>query len=78
MNRKAYNSALTDAEWARPAPLIPQALPGGRPRKHDMREVLDAIFYIPRGGAWRRGRGCGLRAHGVSPAPGAGDTCARS
>lgn len=54
MNRKAYNSDLTDAEWMILAPFIPPALPGGRPRKHDMREVLDAIFYICRGGcAWR-------------------------
>lgn len=54
MNRKAYSSDLTDGEWAILAPLIPPAQPGGRPRKHDMREVLDAIFYITRGGcAWR-------------------------
>jgi putative transposase len=50
MNRKAYNSDLTNSEWAILAPFIPPALPGGRPRKHDMREVLDAIFYISRGG----------------------------
>jgi len=54
MKRKAYNSDLTAAEWAILAPFIPPPLPGGRPRKHDMREVLDAIFYISRGGcAWR-------------------------
>jgi putative transposase len=54
MNRKAYSSDLTDAEWGLLAPFIPSALPGGRPRQHDMREVLDAIFYISRGGcAWR-------------------------
>lgn len=54
MTRKAYGSDLTDGEWALLAPFIPLALPGGRPRKHDMREVLDAIFYISRGGcAWR-------------------------
>lgn len=54
MNRKGYNSDLTDAEWAIFAPFIPPALPKGRPRKTDMREILDAIFYISRGGcAWR-------------------------
>ena len=54
MNRKAYHSDLTDAEWSILAPFIPPALPGGCPRKHDMREVLNAIFYITRGGcAWR-------------------------
>lgn len=36
------------------APLIPPAKPGGRPRTTDMREVLNAIFYLLRsGGAWR-------------------------
>lgn len=54
MNRKAYNSDLTDKEWELLAPFIPPAQPGGRPRTTDMREVLNAIFYILRGGcAWR-------------------------
>ena len=54
MNRKAYSSDLTDSEWALLAPFIPPAQPEGRPRKHDMREVVNAIFYITRGGcAWR-------------------------
>lgn len=54
MNRKAYSSDLTDAEWALLAPFIPPALPRGRPRSTEMREVLDAIFYILRCGcAWR-------------------------
>jgi putative transposase len=54
MQRRAYTSDLTDDEWALLAPLIPSAKPGGRPRKHDIREVLNAIFYILRGGcAWR-------------------------
>jgi transposase len=46
MNRKAYFSDLTDAEWRLLAPFIPSALPGGRPRKHSMREVLDATFTL--------------------------------
>ena len=54
MQRRAYTSDLTDNEWTLLAPLIPPAKPGGRPRKHDIREVLNAIFYILRGGcAWR-------------------------
>ena len=54
MNRKAYSNDLTDKEWALLAPFIPLAQPGGRPRSTDMREVLNAIFYILRGGcAWR-------------------------
>lgn len=41
-------SDLTDAEWARLAPLIPAAKPGGRPRKTDMRAAMNAIFYLLR------------------------------
>ena len=50
MNCKAYATDLTDAEWAVLAPFIPPAQPGGRPRTTDMREVLNAIFYLLRGG----------------------------
>ncbi len=54
MARKQYPTDLTDAQWKRIEPLIPPAKPGGRPRSTDMREVLDAIFYITRTGcAWR-------------------------
>lgn len=41
-----YPSDLSDAEWDLVAPLIPPAKRGGRPRKVDMREVLNAIFYV--------------------------------
>ena len=41
-----YPSDLTDAEWALIEPLIPPGRRGGRPRKVDMREVMNAIFYI--------------------------------
>ena len=35
-------------------PWIPPARPGGRPRKTDMREVVNAIFYLTREGCtWR-------------------------
>lgn len=54
MNRTAYPSDLTDAQWARIGPLIPSAKSGGRPRSVDMREILDAIWYVVRSGcAWR-------------------------
>src|SRR5215210_4366028 len=49
-----YPSDLRDAEWARLEPLIPQASPGGRPRKTDMRAAMNAIFYLLRTGCpWR-------------------------
>src|SRR5262249_28342709 len=54
MKRKPYPSDLTDEQWAVLEDLIPPAKPGGRPREHDMREVLNALFYINREGcSWR-------------------------
>jgi putative transposase len=54
MKRKPYPSDVTDAQWAILQPLIPAARRGGRPRKTDMRAVLDALFYHTReGGSWR-------------------------
>jgi putative transposase len=54
MRRRDYPSDLTDAEWKILQPLIPSAKEGGRPRTTDMREVLNAIFYIDRTGCqWR-------------------------
>ena len=41
-----YPSDLTDAEWALVAPLIRPAKRGGRRRSVDVREVLNAIFYV--------------------------------
>jgi transposase len=41
-----YPSDLTDAEWALVEPLIPPARRGGRPRDVNVREVLNAIFYV--------------------------------
>ena len=49
-----YPSDLRDAEWARLEPLIPPALPGGRPRKTDMRAAMNGIFFLLRTGCpWR-------------------------
>jgi transposase len=45
-----YPSDLKDAEWARLEPLIPEASPGGRPRKIDMRAAMNAILYLLRTG----------------------------
>ena len=53
-NRKKYPSDMNDSEWCLIEPLIPPAKSGGRPRSVDMREVVDAIFYVMRSGcAWR-------------------------
>src|SRR5262245_19216718 len=50
MTRKPYPSDLTDAQWRLIAPLIPEAKPGGRPRKYAMREVLNGLLYLNREG----------------------------
>jgi len=47
--RKPYPSDLTDEQWQIIEPLIPVSRVG-RPRKVEMREVLNAIFYINRSG----------------------------
>ena len=52
--RKPYDTDLSDAEWAIIEPLIPGGKPGGRPRETNIREVINAIFYLLRTGcAWR-------------------------
>jgi putative transposase len=48
--RKAYPSDLTDDQWAVLEPLIPPAKHGGAPRKVNMREVLNTLFYQNRAG----------------------------
>jgi putative transposase len=55
MTRERYPSDLTDAQWAILEPLIPPPRPGGRPRKADMREVVNAICYFTREGCTWRG-----------------------
>ena len=54
MTREAYPTDLTDEQWALLEPLLPAAKPGGRPRSVDLREVVNAMLYLLRGGcAWR-------------------------
>jgi transposase len=49
-----YTSDLTDAEWQVLAPFFPPPAHTGRRRAWAMREVVNAIFYILRGGLlWR-------------------------
>jgi putative transposase len=54
--RKPYPSDLTDLEWSNIEHLFrkPRRGPGGRPRAYDLREVVNALFYLARGGcSWR-------------------------
>ena len=49
-----YETDLTDGEWALIGPLLPPPGSGGRPPSWPMREIVNAIFYVLRGGIpWR-------------------------
>ena len=49
-----FASDLTDAEWRVLEPFLPPPCTTGRPRGWEWREVVDAIFYVLRGGVpWR-------------------------
>src|SRR6476659_4631964 len=55
MKEKTYPSDLTDEAWEQIKELIPAAKSGGRPRTLGMQTVLNAIFYVTKGGIqWRR------------------------
>jgi putative transposase len=52
--RKGYSTDVSDAEWSYLKAYLPTPEPRGRPRVHGTREVLNAVFYIVRGGCpWR-------------------------
>jgi len=53
--RKRYPGDLTDEEWKKIEPLMPQRRTReGRPRKGSYREILNGIFYVLRTGIpWR-------------------------
>jgi transposase len=49
-----YETDLTDAERAVIDPLLPEPLGQGRPQVWPRREIVNAIFFVLRGGiAWR-------------------------
>src|SRR5438874_11082049 len=53
MSTQSYPSDVTDAQWALIEPHLP-VYPGGRPRTTNLRDVVDAIFYLLRTGCqWR-------------------------
>jgi putative transposase len=54
MRRRSYPSDISDEEWSILEPLLPSEKLGGRPRTTDMREVINAIWYVLRTGCqWR-------------------------
>ncbi len=52
--RTAYPSDVTDEEWAFVAPYLTLLDPDAPQRRHDLREVFDALRWIVRAGSpWR-------------------------
>jgi putative transposase len=49
-SRRAYPSDLSDSEWSTIAPLLPGNKGFGHPRTVDLREIINAIFYLQRSG----------------------------
>ena len=67
--RRAYTSDLTDAQWDIMQPMIPRHA-SGRPCTTDMREVLNAIFYLMTNGCgWRNLSHALSRRHSPPKAP---------
>jgi putative transposase len=53
MRTQSYPSDITDEQWALIQPHLP-VYPGGRPRTTNLRDIVDAIFYLLRTGCqWR-------------------------
>ena len=53
IQRQSYDTDITDSQWELIAPHLPVAKTGGRKRSVNLREVLNAIFYLLRAGcAW--------------------------
>jgi len=49
-----YWSERSDAEWELLPPLLPPPAVRGRPRRHSLRQILNALLYVVRaGGPWR-------------------------
>ena len=52
--RKPYDTDLSDSQWEIITPFIPPPRKIGKPRSVDIREVINAIFYVLKSGCpWR-------------------------
>ena len=50
MNLKSYPTDLTDAQWEKLLPYLPEPSPVGRPLKWEMRSIINAMFYLLKSG----------------------------
>ena len=54
MSRRTYPTDLSGAQWGLLEPLLPPDSRRGHPRTSDLREVVNGILYVLRGGIpWR-------------------------
>ncbi len=54
MSKTSFSSDLSDKQWEKISPLVPQPKPGGRPAKYDRRTIVNAILYLRANNAtWR-------------------------
>jgi putative transposase len=54
MKRKSYPSDLSDEQWKRLEPHLPQPRLRGAPRRVNLREILNGLLYLSRTGCqWR-------------------------
>src|ERR1035441_10833129 len=84
--RPAYPSDTTDEQWRVLRPEAETVMAGlvlaaGRPMVHDLRAMLDAVFYVARNGVEWRGRAAALPppappGPGFSPGGGRGGAAA--
>lgn len=52
--KQLYPTDMTDSQWNLIKEMLPAPKPGGRPRTLDMRQVVNAIYYLVVGGIqWR-------------------------
>jgi hypothetical protein len=86
MGREPYPTDLTNGQWSLIEPHLPEAKPGGRPRAVDLRESLNGIFSLVKGGIPGRDKPHDLpprapslssTARGGSTAPGDGSRSGR-
>jgi putative transposase len=52
--RKHYPTDISDAQWNYMKPHLPASKGLGRPRTHDLREIVNAVLYVLKSGCqWR-------------------------
>jgi putative transposase len=54
MESRRYPTDLSDDEWLCIRPHLPEPTGQGRPRRHGLRKILNAVFYVLKSGCpWR-------------------------